>query len=580
MLVIADHVGYRPRSTKRLLVEAPAATKWRSLSVVRLPSCDHVVDVGAEFAGAVDGWSCGPWWTVDVSDLTEPGRYALRWSADASEGQSEGFTISADAHGDQLVSDIVHYIKGQRCSGIWDAADRAAPRVGDGERRDVHGGWYDASGDYSKYLSHLSYANFMNPQQTPLVVWTLARAWQRYRRRGDDSLLVERIRDEALHGADWLMRMQDAEGFWYVTLFDRWTRDPAQRELCSYRTQLGHKGDDYEAGWRQGGGMAVAALALASTLGDGPDHSSAQYLAAALRGFDHLREHADDYLDDRRQNLIDDTCALVAACELFAAFGGAAPPAVVEECGVRVNSLVARRRQSGDHVWLSADGDARSWFHASDEGLPGLALLQFAELFPGGPEAAAARQLAAELVKAQLELGGSLDNPFGYPPHWIQRSDGDGRVQWFYPHDNESGYWWQGENARIASLASLALAVAELLSDPDSERLLRGAAERWVSWILGANPFDICMLHGHGRGNPPYEPGFHNAPGGVCNGITSGFDDEGDITFRPMPHAASSTQSWRWGEQWMPHAAWLLSALVWADAGSDDEGDVNSPSSL
>ena len=59
------------------------------------------------------------------------------------------------AHGDQLVSDIVHYIKGQRCSGIWDGADRAAPRVGDGERRDVHGGWYDASGDYSKYLSHL-----------------------------------------------------------------------------------------------------------------------------------------------------------------------------------------------------------------------------------------------------------------------------------------------------------------------------------------------------------------------------------------------------------------------------------------
>ena len=37
-----------------------------------------------------------------------------------------------------------------------------------GKRADLHGGWYDASGDVSKYLSHLSYANYMNPQQTPL----------------------------------------------------------------------------------------------------------------------------------------------------------------------------------------------------------------------------------------------------------------------------------------------------------------------------------------------------------------------------------------------------------------------------
>ena len=45
------------------------------------------------------------------------------------------------------------------------------------------------------------------------------------------------------------------------------------------------------------------------------------------------------------------------------------------------------------------------------------------------------------------------------------------------------------------------------------------------------------MLQGHGRNNPPYQPGFHNAPGGVCNGVTSGFDDEADIAFRPMPWA-------------------------------------------
>ncbi len=70
------------------------------------------------------------------------------------------------------------------------------------------------------------------------------------------------------------------------------------------------------------------------------------------------------------------------------------------------------------------------------------------------------------------------------------------------------------------------------------------------------------MLHGRGRNNPVYEPYYHNAPGGVCNGITGGFSDENDIAFAPLPAADDSAQKWRWGEQWLPHGAWLLYALA------------------
>jgi len=229
MQLLFDHVGYEPNAPKLLLLEAAADTEWQALDVVRIPSGEPVLQSLPTFAGGVDGWSRGPWWTVDVTELRQPGRYAVAWRTSAGRGQSEGFTINAGAHRDQLVSDIVHYIKGQRCSGIWDRADRAAPRVDDGERRDVHGGWYDASGDYSKYLSHLSYANYMNPQQTPLVVWVLARVWHRYVASDAPLLLLERIRDEALHGSDFLMRMHDPAGFWYITVFDRWSKDPEQR---------------------------------------------------------------------------------------------------------------------------------------------------------------------------------------------------------------------------------------------------------------------------------------------------------------------------------------------------------------
>jgi hypothetical protein len=215
-------------------------------------------------------------------------------------------------------------------------------------------------------------------------------------------------------------------------------------------------------------------------------------------------------------------------------------------------------------VWLAADGAGeRSWFHASDAGLPPVALLRLADALPHHEQAAAVRELAAELVDAQLRLGRSIGNPFGYPPHWVKLPGSAGRLQWFYPHDNPSGYWWQGENARLASLAAAAQGVSAVTGDPAPA----AAARRWLDWILGANPFDVCMLQGRGRNNPVYTPPFDNAPGGVANGITSGFADENDIAFAPLPQALDVAQNWRWGEQWLPHGAWLLHALALRETG-------------
>ena len=83
--------------------------------------------------------------------------------------------------------------------------------MGGGARRDVSGGWFDASGDCSKYLSHLSYANFMNPQQTPLLAWALMAG--RAALPAQPRWFDERMVDEALHGADFLLRMQHSSGF-------------------------------------------------------------------------------------------------------------------------------------------------------------------------------------------------------------------------------------------------------------------------------------------------------------------------------------------------------------------------------
>lgn len=551
MKILFNHVGYAPGAQKRILIEAARETTWAEVSLVGLPGGVVVWSGQPEFAGQVGGWSVGPWWEIDVSGVQEPGRYAVRWRLVTGEqGQSEGFDVDEGLQGPDLISELLFHIKSQRSSGLWDRADASAPRLDDRKPRDVSGGWFDASGDNSKYLSHLSYANVMNPQQNPMVAWVLARAWQRYAAVEATPYFVERLRDEAQHGADWLMRMQDQAGFWYVTVFDKWSKDPAQRELCTYATQAGHKHADYQAGWRQGGGMAVAALAAAARMGVGGAYSTNSYAKAAEFGFKHLCEYGTEYLDDETENLIDDTCALLAAAEL----GPVAEDRVKvsAELDRRVRSLLARRRETGGHVWLAMDaaGD-RSWFHASDAGLPVIALLRAVELNPEANWAMDAEKLATDWLESLERLGAETENPFGYPPHWVKTPDGEGQRQWFYPHDNPSGYWWQGENAKLASLAAAVWTLR-----PDERK-----AQRWLDWIFGANPFDVCMMQGRGRNNPAYEYGFFNGPGGVCNGVTSGFEDEGDIAFQPLPWDEQSDQRWRWGEQWLPHAAWLLYAL-------------------
>lgn len=555
MNVLFNHVGYAPGATKRLLLEAAAETDWDPVALVELPSGREVWQGLPQFAGGVKGWRVGPWWEVDVTAVQSPGRYALRWQkADGTEGQSEGFDIGADLQGPQMISDLLFHIKSQRSSGVWDRADAQAPRLDDRVTRDVSGGWFDASGDNSKYLSHLSYANVMNPQQNPMVAWVLARAWQRYATRDGLPYFVERLRDEAQHGADWLMRMQDVGGFWYVTIFDRWSKDPAQRELCTYATQAGEKHADYQAGWRQGGGMAVAALAAAAQLGEGGSYSTEQYADAALKGFLHLCDHGLGYLDDGTENLIDDTCALLAAAELSQVFPDDGQ--VAAELTHRVASLLERRRETDGHVWLAMDNDGeRSWFHASDAGLPAIALQRAGELNADASWAGAAGDLARDWLAGVQALGRETNNPFGYPPHWVKVPGHTGGRQWFYPHDNPSGYWWQGENAKLASLAAAVWTTNSVDVD----------AQSWIDWILGANPFDVCMMQGRGRNNPDYESGFFNGPGGICNGVTSGFEDEDDIAFQPLPWNDRSDQRWRWGEQWLPHAAWMLYALAIQD---------------
>lgn len=558
--ILINHLGYDVRASKRLVVQSAAEVELARFQV--LDSQGRVAFEGPlHKVGAVDGWEGRFFHQGDFSTLVQPGTYRIQ----VQDVYSERFTLGEHVLPKASLADLIYYFRVRRCSGVYDKADCAVPFFGEPGRPrvDVHGGWYDASGDVSKYLSCLTEVNYLPAQQTPFCVWSFLEAAERLARTRAQRLkgLLPLLREEAVYGADFLMRMQDPAGYFYISVFDGCTGDPAQREICRY-VGLDHaKHGDIQAAFREGGGLAIAALARVSTLKRDGDFTAAQYLAAAEKGFEHLRVHNLEYCDDHRENILDDYCALLAATELY----GATTNTVYLQAARARAAALARRITKDEHYagwWRSDDQGARPFAHIVEAGLPVVALVRYLQFETEAGRKAAAAQAVLASLRFELKITGEVANPFGYARQYARDVDGGKRGTFFYPHRNETGYWWAGENSRLASLAAAAL-LGRPLAPPELAAELRTYAANQLNWILGLNPFDMCMVQGQGRNNPvDYEAGTLNPAGGICNGITSGVDDERDIAFLPAPYGGRGEWSWRWCEQWIPHSAWLALALA------------------
>ncbi|SUQ02759.1 endochitinase [Vibrio owensii] len=561
MLLLTNHIGYERLGPKKAIIQTsrPRLSSYTAL-LVCADSHQTVATLTVEKQGKVANWHQGHFYLIDFSSFNTPGNYYLRFD----HLRSSHFEIGEHILFDRTLSDVIHYFKSQRCGGIFDQQDRQAPLLNSDETADVHGGWYDASGDVSKYLSHLSYANYLNPQQTPMVVWNMLKGLSLL--NGNDKLAkftATRLIEEALFGADFLVRMQNEKGFFYMTVFDKWSKDTAQREICAYETQLGHKFDDYQAGYRQGAGVSIAALASAARLEVHGEFDQQKYRNAAENGYWHLKEHNTQYLNDGEENIIDEYCALLAAVELFKT---TKETRYLEESRVWANRLSARQMNDEhiQHFWAANQDGSRPYFHAAEAGLPVIALCEYLAIEDDSERASVAKQIITQACEFEVSITNRVKNPFGYPRQYVKGVDEAKRDAFFVAHNNESGYWWQGENARLGSLATMVYLAQPFIESEILKQQLSKLAQDSINWIVGLNPYDMCMLDGHGRNNPDYLPqyGFFNAKGGVCNGITGGFEDEEDIAFNPPAQKDDMLQNWRWGEQWIPHGAWYLLAVM------------------
>jgi hypothetical protein len=626
--ILTNQVGYDASGPKKAIIQAHPGDAFTAFTVKSFPGGEIVLSGTPRHDGPVRKWKDWDFWTVDWSAVDKEGTYIIECASQAGAAagtvRSHPVLVQKNSLERNTLSDVIYYFKGQRSSGLWDKADRKMTFEGRSGTVDMRGGWFDASGDYGKHLSHLSFSTYFNPQQVSLTAWGLFGALRELERRGEPYFkqYQKRLLDEALFGADYLVRSKNPKGSFYITISGRGPeKKPEDRRITAKaerhiiltpetkdkfrdygREKI--KGDAaYEAGWREGAGLSIAALAMAAARGGAPgsegygvtkgegDFKSADYLKAAEDAFTFLEKNNLLFANDGKENILDDYCALVAATELFRTTKKSVYKEAADKRAASLASRLTSWTESGsksataaagaaaggttggvtyENYWRADDGD-RPFFHPVDAGLPVISLLGYAEI---ADEEGRAKALDAVRKSLGFELAVTAEvaNPFGYSRQLVQSKSGGAtrRTSFFFPHDTETFPWWQGENARLGSMAAAGrLAARYFGADAAFADKLRAFGRDQMNWILGLNPFDACMLHAKGRNNIAYmffdSYEYTNAPGGICNGITGGYTDDEDIDFGLRFAATGKDDDWRWGEQWLPHAAWYLYAVAIGD---------------
>jgi len=433
--VVANNVGYEKSGAKRAIVQSSSAITATAFDLLNA-SGSAVMSGSLGASATVDSWNGDGFRYFKIADFssfnTAGDGYRVRVGSETSQPFSIGEKILQVKTG----ADQTAFFRAMRNT---DAGDGALPVFGSTQTHNIYGGWWDATGDPGKHLSHLSYANYFSPQQIPLVVWALLHA------NGlQPGAFGASAKAEAAWGADYLLRSLSSGNYFYMSVFDNWGDgyrytdkelhgggSQGEREICAWGNLAGItdgnsdgiRSGAYQAAMREGGGLSIAALARAAKAGISGDSSAAAYLAGAERAYAHLKANPTRYQDDGKENIIDDYCGLLAASELYNATG---TEVYRSDAAARAASLL--RRQHADGWFYSGTDDngqnIRPFYHAADEGLPVVALSRYFEVCGplGGGELTGA---IGRNLRWYHKITYTGSNPFEYVKMWrAERTDG------------------------------------------------------------------------------------------------------------------------------------------------------------
>lgn len=280
-------------------------------------------------------WQTGYYYTLSFDSLTADGKYYIALQTDDKTYNSFPFDIQYNVLATRTLSSCAYYFKAQRPTGEFEAAERDLPLRGErAGSQDVRGGWFDATGDYGIHLSHLSHTSYFNPQQAAFSAYAFFKINDLLEEGTYDhfTMLKRRMLDEAMYGADFIMRMRAPSG----TFFRSKGRAEAFKPIGTtrmisfeYRKPKTRRGggvtegfdeitdDNYEVSFRSGGGYAIATLAYAARTTYPSAYPKKAYICAAIDALNYLVDNGLRYTADGKLNLIDEYCYLEALIEIY-----------------------------------------------------------------------------------------------------------------------------------------------------------------------------------------------------------------------------------------------------------------------
>ena len=510
-------------------------------------------------------WGQGAhYYLADFTQVKRRGEFHIVVNTPKQQLASSTFTIKHNAYFALTAKSLVNYFKASRHTNPTDESIR----INGTERYvNVSGGWANAGGDQGKHLSQHSESNFLVPQQGALAVWAMAKSYDSLTSLYDRKALTQALAEEVIWGADYLHRILDREGYFYSNIYD-------QRGLADERLITGFEGPEgdinthFQAAFREGGGMAIAALVRAHELsnktGIQGEFSAKQYLIDAERAFSHLQNNNLRYVDNGKENIIDDYTALIAASELYRM---TKKSKYLKAARHRAHNLNNRMTSQG---WFVSDNDERPFYHSAEAGLPVIALVNYLAIEKNRQINAKTKRTIKLSLDYQLALNSQVANPFNLARQTF-KTDKNGQYSkqkegFFIPHTSENSYIWQGESSRLTSLTAAAIWGGKITH---SNKLgafginndLAYFAQSQLDWTLGRNPYQVSMLYGFGVNNPPHANSAGTMlNGGISNGITGAAlrPDGRGITWAQGPDA----NNWRWVEQWLQNSTWYLLAMT------------------
>lgn len=539
--VLVNQAGYDAHAPLRFVVASPSFPV-NGLGTFRMEGSSGAFGGALLPVGRATGQGGGDWGSYYFEGVAmdpPPGAYTLSVSLSGEVAATREVTVDEDRLLRATGEDAYRFYFVQRCGyavpgwhGLCHLDDGKLP---DGSHADVTGGYHNA-GDFHKHMG----------DNTPISVYAMATAYERYPAffdaRDTDANGRADILDEAVWGAEWMLKMCDAAtGRIWINV----TNDIDYYGVPELDTDgIAGTGDDRVINTNDPGDLGASVIAAWAVLAR--HVNDPRYLGMAQRAWAVYETRACDGHDPRH---------VLAALELLRTTGAEAYGEAAERVA---RNLLDLQDAAG---WFAGGPGTGPVLRIVDEGTIPAALARFVLARPDAEAAASIKEALRRYFAWSFRMA---DNPFG-----LVRSCSGGEPFFFKARED----WFGGANSQYASTAWAArVAAAVFADDPEFASRLRAHAAAQFDWILGANPLDLCMFEGAGnssriRFHHNYASIAGHARGDVPGAIPNGITREPGNTDRPWfdlredsgagaPPAAESS------EPWLPHNAYYLLALA------------------